>query len=419
VTDRVVITGLGLVSPLGNDVESFWQGLLYRENLPSHYPYKNPGYMNNRRAYLVQDRDWASLPVNGERQGKATAFALRATEMALADAELLVASDQTSDILSPGSRDARLNAPTLIGICLGTGTGDSDLLEDEHEGGPSVNPLAAFSFSAAAAVANHFQTSGPNLTVSTACSAGCYSLSLARDAILDGWADVMIVGGTEVVSRVGQACFNRMNGLDPYACRPFDVDRAGTVYGEGAAILILESETHARRRGRERWLAEVKGCGWSCDGYHPTAPDPSTRQGELAMRRALAEANLAADAIDCVICHGTGTELNDVAESNCLQNIFGDGLEQLLICAIKSKLGHSGGASGAFSCLTAALILERGMVPPIANLTALDPRCNLNLHIGQPIQATVQNVLINAYAFGGNNISVVLGNCSGQSSDRA
>jgi len=392
-TNQVVVTGLGTVSPLGNDIESFWDALLSQENKPHDYPYRQPHYMRNRRAYLVPE--WETMAgVTADRQhGKTTQFALQATRAALADAALL---------------DGR-PADSVIGVCLGMGTGDCDLLEGERENGTSGSPLAAFPFGATAAVATRFQLTGPNLTVSTACSAGCYSLSLARDAIEDGWADVMVVGGTEVVSRVGQACFNRIDGLDPEVCRPFDVNRAGTVYGEGAAVLVLESAAHARKRGRQHWYAEVKGVGWSCDGYHPTAPEPLAEQSELAMRRAMAEANLSLEAIDCVVCHGTGTELNDVTESICLQNVFGYRLDHIPVCAPKSKLGHSGGASGAFSCLTAALILVRGLVPATAHLTAIDPRCRLNLHVGPPLQAPVHNVLINAYAFGGNNISVILG----------
>ncbi len=389
---KVVITGLGAVSPIGSTLEMYWTTLLYGESLPSPHPYRRPEYMNNRLTYRVQDE----IPVlvhAGEQTGRASTFAIRASEMALRDAGF--ACPPTGEV---------------FGMCLGTGTGDHDLIETEREGGELASPLGTFAFGVAGVVADRLHITGPNLTVSNACAAGCYSLSIARDAITAGWADVMVVGGVDSISRVVHGAFNRLGAADPQVCRPFDAHRAGTLYGEGAAILILESEAHARRRGQLHWYAEVKGYGWSCDGHHPTAPDPSGRQSEQALRRALEDADTPSDAIDCIVCHGTGTELNDLAESNALERVFGDDISRLLACAIKSKLGHSAGAAGAFSCLTGALILDRELVPPTANLTTVDPRCRLNLHVDWPVPASsVRNVLVNALAFGGTNIAIVLG----------
>jgi len=265
-----------------------------------------------------------------------------------------------------------------------------------------------YPFSVTAAVARALGIGGPTLTVSTACAAGCYSVSLAAEAILAGRAEVMVAGGADTVSRVSQACFNRMNAVDTM-CRPFDANRMGTLYGEGAAILILESEEHAGRRGPARRYAAIDGAGWSCDGHHPTAPDPTGKQIERALQRALADAGLTLDDIGCIVAHGTGTALNDLAESRGMEQAFGGALARIPVCAPKSQLGHTAGAAGAFSCLIAALILDRGLVPPTANLTAPDPHCTLRLHTDWPVSTTARHVLVNAYAFGGNNISVIVG----------
>ncbi len=384
---RVVITGLGVVSPIGTTLEDFWQALLYEDSWPREYPYARPSYMPHRLAYLVRGEPGAeAMP-----QSHAVRFAVQAARAALQDAGL------------PGSEEAG-----AIGICLGTATGNHDLLEAQRERGDRVVPLDAYPFSVTAAVAPRLGLGGPAFTISTVCAAGCHSVSMAAEAILSGQADVMLAGGADTVSRVTQACFNRMNAVDPQVCRPFDAHRAGAVYGEGAAMLILESEEHARRRGRTHSYAQVKGAGWSCDAHHPTAPNPAGGQIALALRRALAAAELTPQDIDCIVAHGTGTELNDLAESSGMEQVFGAALARVAVCAPKSKLGHTAGAAGAFSCLIAALILDRGLVPPTANLTSIDPRCKLNLHTDWPVPASARHVLVNAYAFGGTNISVIL-----------
>lgn len=384
---RVVVSGLGVVSPLGTELEDFWQALLYADSAPEEYPHAHPERLPNRLAYRVPDG-----PDARPAGSRTVAFALRAAEAALRDAGLAPAPEGT-----------------LIGACVATATGNQDVLEARRLGLAAPPPLEAYPFSVAPALATRLDLGGPVVTLSTACAAGCYSLSLAAQALADERADVMLVVGADSISRVTQACFNRMNALDPLVCRPFDAERAGTVYGEGAAALVLETEAHARRRGRAHAYALVAGSGWSCDGHHATAPDPAGVQIERALQRALDDAGLGLGDIDCIVAHGTGTELNDLAESHVMEQAFGADLERLSVCAPKSKLGHTAGAAGAFACLTAALILDRGLVPPTANLTRIDPRCRLPLHTDWPRPLAARHVLVNAYAFGGNNISVILG----------
>jgi 3-oxoacyl-[acyl-carrier-protein] synthase II len=383
---RVVVTGLGVVSPIGSTLEKYWQALLYERSLPVRHE-AFAGTMENTLVYRVTDE---AGPPARDGMGRATALAVRAVRSALADAGL----SQPSGI---------------VGVAMGTGLGDVDLPEMERAGGRPVDPLQAHAYRVSALVAREFGLTGPNLTVSSACAAGCYSLDLAAQAIGHGWADVMVAGGVEILSRVVQGCFHRMGALDPQLCRPFDESRAGTLYGEGAAVLVLEAEEHARRRGWLNWYAEVEGFGWSCDAQHTTAPDAEGTQALRAIRSALAQAGIQVEEIDCVLPNGTGTPVSDLIEATTLERLLGERAEQVLCTAIKSKLGHSGGAAGAFSCLTGALILKHGLVPPTANLARADPQCRLRLVAGEPARTAAKTVLITVNAFGGNNAAVVMG----------
>jgi 3-oxoacyl-(acyl-carrier-protein) synthase len=216
----------------------------------------------------------------------------------------------------------------------------------------------------------------------------------------------MLVGGSEAVSRVALACFNRLGAVDPQWCRPFDRGRKGTVMGEGAAVLVLESADHLRQRGG-RCYARAEGWGWSCDGHHATIPEPSGRAATLAVTHALADAGLGPDAIDAVLAHGTGTELNDLVESKVLAEALGPRCPTVPVCALKGKLGHSGGAAGAFQCLTACLVLAHGVLPPTGNVPELDPRCPLLLP-DRPLTGAFRHILMSSYAFGGNNVSLIV-----------
>ena len=391
---RIFVTGLGVVSPLGDGVDSFWKSLCASTEPPQEFNDSLIGacHMENRKFHRVPaDWDGYGSATSADGRGNATRFALHAVEAALRDAGL--------DHHSPES---------VIGVAMGTAAGDTDAWERERSHSDGTPALQPFPFFTAPAVASRFGLTGPNLMVSTACSAGGYGISMACDVLRSGWADVMVVGGAEAASRVTQGCFNRLTALDPEVCRPFDIDRKGTIMGEGAAVLILETEHHALSR-RRRIYAEVKGWGWSCDGHNPTAPDPSGIQAELALRRSLKGANLDPTAIDCVIPHGTGTALNDGIEGDVISRVFGIRAGTIPVTPIKSKIGHGAGASAAFSCLAAAMILRTGLIPPAGNLQTQDPRCRLHLPRNSALREEVWNILISSYAFGGNNISLVMG----------
>ncbi|MDG4831703.1 beta-ketoacyl-[acyl-carrier-protein] synthase family protein [Solwaraspora sp. WMMD1047] len=384
------MTGVGVVSCLGGTVDSYWSGLLGADSTPA--PVADPlANMDNRLLYGIDGFPEPMTPSVAGRPGRTSTFALAAARAAMSDA---------------GFEGA---GPIEAGVSVGTGVGDVSLFESVPAGAAVPTGVDAFPFKVSSVLAAELGLTGPVTSVSTACSASGYSVSLAADMIRDGEADVVLTGGADGYTRVGVACFNRMGALDPVRCRPFDASRQGTVFGEGAAILVLESEAHARRRGHTRAYATVEGAGWSCDAHHPTAPDGRAVQIVRAMRDALDEAGIDPDEIGCVIPHGTGTPLNDVVESRALETVLGPARQTVPIYSLKALLGHTGGAAAGFALLTAALIVERGVVPPNIPLDRPDPDCALSLPAGAPLPARVEHALVNAYAFGGNNISVLLG----------
>jgi 3-oxoacyl-[acyl-carrier-protein] synthase II len=397
--ERVLVTGLGMVSCLGSDLDSYWSGLLGASSMPA--PVDDPAArMTNRLLYGIGTVP--QPPAGGAgRPGRTSTFAVRAGAAALRDACVPV---DRGGLVRAGAVD-----PARVGVAVGTGVGDCSLPERAQQAGEQPDGLDVFPFKVGSVVADRLALGGPTVSVSTACSASAYSVSLAVEAIQDGRADMVLAGGADGYTRVGVACFNRLGALDPERCRPFDAARRGTIFGEGAAILVLESESHARRRGRDRHYGVVEGTGWSCDGHHATAPEGGGRQIVRAMEEALTEAEVEPEDIGCVIPHGTGTPLNDVVESRALHEALGPAAATVPVYSLKALLGHTGGAAGAFGLLTAALILDRGVIPPNMPLDEPDPECAVELPAGEPLVAEPQHVLVNAYAFGGNNISVVVG----------
>lgn len=396
---RVVVTGLGVVSCLGSDLDSYWAGLLAARSEPA--PVDDPAAdMKVKLLYGIDELP--PPPADGAgTAGRTSTFAVGAGTAALVDAGLPVEDGALADS-APVPRER-------VGVAVGTGVGDCSLPERARTGDPQPDGLDEFPFKVSSVLAARLGLGGPVTSVSTACSASAYSVSLAVDMIRDGRADVVLAGGADGYTRVGVACFNRLGALDPVRCRPFDAGRKGTIFGEGAAFLVLESEAHARARGRESWYGVVEGTGWSCDGHHATAPEAKATQIVRAMRDALAQADVKPDEVGCVVPHGTGTPLNDVVESHAMHEALGPVARELPVYSLKALLGHTGGAAGSFALLTALLMLDRGQVPPNMPLTDPDPECALRMPFGEPLTTRLDHVLVNAYAFGGNNISVLVG----------
>lgn len=384
--DDVLVTGVGALSPLGTGVDAFWRGMHTARTAPSRVP--DPlARMDHPRMYLVPEAEvpdgpgeWEGLPL-----GRGSRFAVEAARQAARDAGLA----------EPGSVD-----PRRVAVAISSGMGDTDLHEAWWTGQAPDSGRWAPVFPVASVVGGLLGARGPNACVSNACSASGYALSVAADLIRTGEADVVFAGGAEAYSRVALACFNRLGAIDPERCRPFAADRRGTVFGEGAAVLVLESAAHARARGAGPGYARLAGSGWSCDAHHATAPEPGGGQIERAMREALREAG--DGEIGFVVPHGTGTDLNDVVESRVLATVA----PRAPLYSLKALIGHTGGAAGAFAALSAALMLHHRALPPNVPVGAPDPQCAVPLPSGST-PLTGGYGLVNAYAFGGNNISLV------------
>ena len=387
-SDRVVITGLGAVSCLGVGPDALWQGLLAGggEPVPVPEPHLN---MRVTKMYLVPGQDVPTEPA------------------ALAHIPLGVAPRYGVAAARQAISDARLSEEDVRGlpIVLGAEMGNASRQEQDRAAHGKIGRWTPLTVTAAA-VGAALRSSASNVSVGNACSASGYALTIALDMIRGGEADAVLVGGAEAPTRVGMGGFDRMGAADPVRCRPFDRERRGTMFGEGAAMVVLESAAHAARR-RARVHAEVAGSAWSCDAHHPTAPDPTGAHITRCMRDAIEESGLRPSDIGCVLPHGTGTPRNDVVESGALRTVFGDACDRLPQLSLKAMIGHTAGAAAVFACVVAALSLRHQQVPPNPPIDQ-DPECGVWVPQNEPVPLERAAVLVNAYAFGGNNASFVL-----------
>jgi 3-oxoacyl-[acyl-carrier-protein] synthase II len=382
---RVVITGLGAISCLGSSVPAYWHGLLAGGGEPSEIPLPDLN-MRTKKMYLVDRADVPAEPSQyaGVELGSSPRLAVAAAEQALADAGL-----------DHGKRGG-------IPVVLGAELGNVDIQEIRRSTGPVAwTPLAV----AAAVVGAAIGSRATVTSVGNACSASGYALTIALDMIRAGEATTVLTGGAEGITRAGIGSFNRLGAADPVRCRPFDRNRAGTMFGDGSAMIVLEDAEHARLRGA-RPYAELAGAAWSCDAHHPTAPDPSGDMMVRAMAEALADAKLDIADVGCVIPHGTGTPINDVVESHALSMAFGERLREVPLFSLKAMIGHTSGAAAAFACVTAAMMLRHRMSPANCRIDQ-DPECDVRLP-QDAVPLVAPAVLVNTYAFGGNNSSFVV-----------
>jgi 3-oxoacyl-[acyl-carrier-protein] synthase II len=376
---KVIVTGLGVVGPAADNVESLWN-LLLNERAPRPVEFDAPAYVGNHRVYKADDTRTA-LPSRAER------LAMQSCSEALRDSGL-----DRCEIAGAG-------------VFVGTAQGSIDLFEQQSLLVETNCEHQLYSISQM--LATEHGCSGPNQVLSTACSASLNAVGLAAEYIMNNQVDVMIVSGMEICGTIALGCFDRLGAMDPLHCRPFDIDRAGTVFGEGSATLVLESEEHFLARGGGRAYCSVDGFGWSCDAYHPTAPEPSGEAILAAVIDALKRAKCNADDISCVIPHGTGTKLNDAIEASMLERLLGNRLALVPVLPVKAFIGHGAGAAGAFSCVVAALICRNRIVPSAANCER--PEFKLRLPVEAEKHADRGKILINGWAFGGNNAAVLMG----------
>ncbi len=406
---RVVITGLGAVTPLGLDVPSTWHGLIAGRSAAHRVTDFDVSDLDVQIAAQVrgfEPRNYVSHR-EARRFPRFAILAIAATQEAIADAGL----------------DLEKEDRTRVGLEIGSAVGGMDIIVDQAqtfmEYGPKrVNPVLIPYFIINAApcqLAIMLDLHGPCSAPVSACATGVNAIGESFHRLKYGEADVMIAGGTEgAISRLGLAVFggiraltHEYNDAPERACRPFDARRSGTVIAEGAAIVVLETLEHARRRDA-RIYAEITGYGLSADGYHIAAPDPTGKGNAVAFSRAIAEAGLQPQDVSLIYAHGTATPLNDTAETNAIKIAFGDHAYRLAVSANKSMLGHMLGAAGSISAINAVLTLQHGIITPTINLEHPDPECDLDYVPLTARKATPDVVMANSSGFGGQNACVVV-----------
>jgi 3-oxoacyl-[acyl-carrier-protein] synthase II len=405
---RVVITGLGAVTPLGNDVATTWSELVagcsgvrsITDYDTSELGTKIAARVKGFNAGLYMD------PKEARRLTLFIQFGIAASAQAVAHSGI----------------DFSQEDPTRVGVEIGSSLGGTDLVEEQRSildrrGMRAVNPTAIPAIlisSAACAVAIRHGARGPVSVPVNACATGVTAVGEAYRRIIHGDADVIIAGGTDsVMSPLGIAGFGRLGALSTKndtperACTPFAAGRDGTVLGEGSAALIMETLEHAQGRGANI-LAEVVGYGLSSDAFNMAAPDPDGAGAARAMSLALASDPEAAENLSWICAHGTGTQLNDLSETKGIKRVFGERAYRLPISSIKGGLGHMLGAAGAISVLAGVKAIETGVIPPTINYAAADPECDLDYVPNTARRARVDAFMANAFGFGGQNAAVVV-----------
>lgn len=405
---RVVITGIGLVTPLGIGIEENWQALVEgRSGIgpitrfdASDYVTKFAGEVKNFNPEdFVPKKDVRKLDIF-------LLFALAASRMASEDARLTI-SDQESP---------------RAGVIMGCGLGGLTTIESGFKTLLELGPRKVGPFFIPSIIGNmapglmsiRHNAKGPNLSIQTACAAGTHAIGIAFHMIRDGMIDVALTGGVEaVVTPTGVAGFNAMKALSTRndapekASRPFDKERDGFVLSEGAAVLVLETLDRALERGAQVY-AEVVGFGLTGDAYHMTAPAPEGDGAARCMEMALADAGLRPEDIDYINAHGTSTDLNDKFETMAIKRVFGQHAYKLAVSSTKSMTGHLLGAAGGVEAAYTALTIQRGIIPPTINYEYPDPDCDLDYVPNVARKATVRNALSNSFGFGGTNATIVM-----------
>ncbi len=405
---RVVITGLGCISPVGNDVATTWNNIRNGISGIDWITHFDASEYKCKIAAEVKGFDGAALFGSREarRMDRFTQFALAAAEQARQDACLEI---------SDSNRDR-------IGAVVGSGIGGLGTLFEQMQVYAERGPMRVSPFlvpmmlpdSAGGMIAIHLGVRGPNLAVVTACATGTNAVGEAAEIIRRGQAEVMFAGGSEAaIVPIAMAGLNVMTALSTRndepkrASRPFDLHRDGFVMGEGAAILVLESLEHAQQRGA-RILAEVSGYGSTNDAYHISAPAESGAGAARCMRMALDDAGLGIYDIDYINAHGTSTPLNDKSETAAIKTVFGEQAYQIPVSSTKSMTGHLLGASGALEALICVKALQDGVMPPTINYETPDPECDLDYvpNVARPAHLT--HVMSNSFGFGGHNATIIL-----------
>lgn len=424
---RVVVTGLGCITPLGNDVKSFWEGIRAGRCGINTITRFDTSRLNVKVAGEVKDFDVSKYidPKEAKRLALFAQYAVSAAKQAWVDAGYATVPEATEECPMPwrcvGSEPSEKIAPERVGCVLGVGIGgkevDAPSYKTLFEKGPRrLSPMTIPMLIANEGPGNvsiYLKAKGPVLTVSTACSASTDAIGVAMDMIRAGRADVVIAGGAE--STIEEYCiggFQAMHALstnpDPMtACRPFDKDRNGFIMSEGAAILILESEEHAKARGAKIY-GEVAGYGAGGDAHHVCAPDPEASGIIHAEKMAIADAGIRPEDVQYINAHGTSTGLNDPMETRAAKIVFGDHARKLKMSSTKSMTGHLLGATGALEAMTCLLAIGDNFYPPTINYHTPDPECDLDCVPNVGVSAPLDVAMTNTLGFGGHNSSLIL-----------
>jgi len=399
---RVVITGLGVVSSVGNSVPQFWDSIKMGED--------------GIRSITVFD----TTPLRAHNGGEVIDLPLD-DHFSSKEKRRLSRCDQFGFIAAEEAlKDSALNLADVdrerFGIILGAGSGGILSVERYFKalyGGTrrKPSPLLLISFSLATAtdyIAGRFDLHGPRTTTATVCSSSSAAIAFASESIIAGWADIMFSGGSDSLCEVSYTGFNSLRLVDPEHCKPFDKRRQGLSLGEGAGILVLEEMNHALSRGADI-VGEILGYGICADAYHLTAPEPHGEGIARAIAIALRNAGVDPSDIDYINAHGTGTISNDVAETNGIKRVFGRKAKSIPISSIKSMVGHCLGSAGAIEAISSLLTIKEGTIPPTIHYQVPDPSCDLHYTPNEAIQRKVDIAISNSFAFGGNNVCLVFG----------
>ncbi len=398
---RVVITGIGLVTALGTGVKKSWEGMLNGIDTSSDVTlFDISGYKTHRACEIRNFEDNCGFPEE-EIINLVHKFAYTATKEAIIDS---------------GLNDVAVYDSDRVGLAVGSLAAEIIQFEhllrsntEEKVNGFDLNVANTYTPNSITNMLSvNFDLTGPSMVSLNACSSGNHAISWAANLIQQGNVDAMIVGGSETINQTEYTHFHNVKALSPERCMPFDKDRNGLLIGEGAGIMVLEGYDSAAKRGAKIY-AELKGSGLSCDGFHMTAPHPEGAGAVNAINKAFKAANLSYKDIDYLSAHGTGTPLNDNSESTAIHTIFKEKAQTIPASSIKSMIGHSMGAASAIESIVCCLTIQNNVVPPTINFSTKDPNCDIDCVPNNAREVNVKNTINNSFAFGGNNAVLLFG----------
>ncbi len=405
--ERVVVTGLGVVSPVGNDTATFWKSLVEGKSGISKITAFDVSQFDSKIAGEVKNFEIPFIEKKSlRRMDKFVQYALKATHEAISDSQI-----------NPEEEKER------VGVIIGAGIGGLRVIEQQHEillkSGPSkVSPLLIpmlIPDMASGQVAIQFGFKGANYATVSACASGAHAIASAFYLLRSGILDIVIAGGTEsCITPLGLAGFCSMKALSTKndqpqkASRPFDKMRDGFVMAEGAGIVVLETLTHAKRRNVQKIYAELIGAGMSCDAYHITAPDPEGEGPCISIKNSLIDAGISSEDVDYINAHGTSTKLNDRSETLAIKKVFGKKAYDIPVSSNKSMIGHLLGAAGAVEFISTCLTVKNNIIPPTINYEIPDPECDLDYVPNKAREKEVNIAISNSFGFGGHNVTLVV-----------